>query len=282
VAPDTSALQTNIAICNATVPVLKDTWFAAEADKVVTLNNYMATCTAANDWSSDIVNNTNGFDSAAQNIVTSTRNSWIVGINACIQNKQQLFDVLQNEASAQSLAAAYNAKLDILKSAIDLMYINRLNVDNKYIAGVMSAHAFGDWFQVGNGLASESSDAQNRLIPYLDEWDSTYAMAESANSGILNRLISSAAVTRISNLCDLKISTYESNKTSETDYYTAIHTKYLATAGITDVDLIFKNSTLAGMDNDAIRYKNDALTKYTTALTDKPTIVAAANAVLNA
>ena len=279
--PDTSALDSAIAKCNATVPALKDTWFAAEADRVITSNNYMAACSSAVDQFDDIVTNTNTFDSDALKLVKSTYEKWNIGINACIKNKQDLFNILQDEASAQILAAAYQAKLDVLASNITTKYTYRTTVVNKYIDSIMAANDTHEWSHGLLGLMAVDDDANKKYTDSITLWNSTYNDALTVNKDILVKILNSASVTRISNLCDYKISTYNDIKTKDTDYYTLVHSKYLATAGIDPVgDTSFKINDIGSIDTYAQKFKNSSTTKYTTALTDKPDIVNAANQVL--
>lgn len=282
VLPNTSALQASISQCNASVPLLKTAWASSVSDYETAAGRYMAVSTSAYELFDDAVDAAYyPYYDAFENI-TSKLNVWKTGINSCIQNKQNLFNILKDESSAQSLAAAYNEKLNAYKTAIELAYTFRTTASTTYMSGIMSAAQFNDWYIFTNGLNEVAIDSRVPINNYLTDFVTTYNAALLANQNILNEVKTQASVTRISDLCDLNISCWDSFKTKESDFYTLADTKLQGTNGISPVgDGNFKIQYIEEVQEYANTKKNDAIAKYNTAITSKVTIMAAANTVLN-
>jgi hypothetical protein len=256
VIPDTSALQAKITLCNATVPSLKDLWFQAATNRVITEQKLANAEKSNSDLSIRIALETS--DTNAKSAMNTKYTNWLNGINACIQNKQELFNTVPDSSSALSLTQAYQSKMEICKLAID----DAIKLYNTTITDYSGQIGVADTHYMRIQLNGFMSDAENYVSLYNTEWNNTFSAAVTANFNILEVLKTSTSVATITALSQY-------NTTTLKDIYDKLKVMSDAadakTASITDIADYLKWKDLS----DHLDGKTAAAqTKWTTSITE--------------
>jgi len=245
--PDTSVLDGKITACNTLVPTLKDIWFQSEKDRIVTEQNCAKEYKLGDN--ADNLSRRMGLessDAAAIAKVITNYNTWVTGINACIQNKKDLFTILQNTSSALSLTQAYQSKLEIYKTAIDnaiAFYTTTLNDYSAIIGQDVSDNRTETTLRCRVDLEElYDSDlihygAWNVVGKYKAAWDATFNDAVTANLDILVTLNTSAAVSTVTALAQYKITTLKDIYEKLKVISDAADAKYASVNGNYGIDL---------------------------------------------
>jgi hypothetical protein len=281
--PDTSELDGKITLCNALVPTLKDIWFQAEKDRVITEQILAAEHKLGDD--ADNLSRRIGLensDTAAIGKVITNYNKWVTGINACIQNKKDLFTILQNTSSALSLTQAYQSKLEIYKMAIDnaiTFYNTTLNDYNAIIGKDVSDNRTHTTLRCRLELRDLSYDAWGVVVKYKSAWDASFNDAVTANLEILVTLNTSAAVSTVTTLAQYKTSTLKDIYEKLKVISDAANAKYVSVDGVTSID---QGARLEWEDLKTITSNHTTSVKnqWTSSITDGATLTTTAQNLL--
>ena len=201
--PDTTALDTKIDLCNATVPILQTDWFQAEVARAQA-EQKLATA----EKNSIPLYTRNSLHTIYTNAISkanTTYKTWLTSINACISNKQELFDTLQNKSSALSLTQAHQSKLVTYKTAID-------NAINMYTATIkdydeqIGMYA-NDNLYIRIQLQELSTGVWGVVSSYQTAWSDSFDKSATANLNIVNSFQDTESVTTITKLSEYKTNT---------------------------------------------------------------------------
>ena len=278
--PDTSVLDGQIVLCNATVPVLKDIWFDAETARIATEKN-LADAVIANvgaAWEDNLSRRIalSNLDDAAIGKVNTTYSAWLTGINTCIQNKQELFNILGSVASATSLTQAYQSKLEIQKIALDNVIALYDKTVNDYSAQIaITEESLASRIELEN----LSDQVWTFFSKYQTAWSTTFENAKSTNLNIIEILNSSASVATITTLSQYKTTTLKDTYDKLKVISDAADAKSASVAGNTSIDLSSRMQWEA-LSDDLNNKTAAAKTKWFNSITEGTTLNAYAQDLL--
>lgn len=282
--PDTSALQAAITTCNATVPALQTLWFDAEKARVTTEQN-SATEIKANGDNIDSLGRRMalaGIDDTALKKSAATHTTWLNSINACIKNKQDLFDTLQNKSTAISLSQAYQNKMEIYKTAIDnaiALYSTTINDYSEQIGKDTSNNRTETTLTSRLALKELSGEVWNIVTKYKNAWNTTFTDAIDVNFNIITTLNDSSCVATVTALATYKTTTLKDIYDKLKVISDAADAKYASVDGNTGIDLGARMEWGAlsdATDNPTIAAQQE----WTKSLTDGPTLTTQAQNLL--
>ena len=278
--PDTSVLDGQIVLCNATVPVLKDIWFDAETARIATEKNLSDAVIAnvGDAWGDNLSrrNTLANLDDAAISKVNTTYSAWLTGINTCIQNKQELFNILGSVASATSLTQAYQSKLEIQKMALDNVIALYDKTVNDYSAQIAKTE---QTLQSRIELDALSDEVWTFVSKYQTAWSTTFENAKDTNLNIIEILNSSASVATITTLSQYKTTTLKDTYDKLKVISDAADAKSASVAGNTNIPLSSRmqwDALSVDLENKTVAAK----TKWFDSITDGATLNAYAQDLL--
>jgi hypothetical protein len=272
--PDTSELDGKISLCNAMVPALKDLWFEAVTARITTAQNLADIEKSSGDDINTLSRRIalRNADSTAIAKVNSTYAAWLNGINACIQNKQELFNLLQNKSSALSLTQAYQTKLEILKSSIDAAIAAYDISVNDYSSQIgKNTSDYNSTLASRLQLEYLINDAESFVNKYQTAWSTTFTNAASVHLNIVAIINDNSSVSAVTALSQYKTTTLKDTY----DKFKAISdtavAKYASVDGNRSIDLAarFQWDKLA---EDTLVFTNASKTKWFNSITEGATL----------
>ena len=215
-------------------------------------------------------------DDAAISKVNTTYSAWLTGINTCIQNKQELFNILGSVASATSLTQAYQSKLEIQKMALDNVIALYDKTVNDYSAQIAKTE---QTLQSRIELDALSDEVWTFVSKYQTAWSTTFENAKSTNLNIIEILNSSASVATITTLSQYKTTTLKDTYDKLKVISDAADAKSASVAGNTNIPLSSRmqwDALSVDLENKTVAAK----TKWFDSITDGATLNAYAQDLL--